>query len=88
MKSHAAATVSDAHLAESAEKWGQTAGAEWTKEAVWIRDIFEKHFPSKTAAETTVRWIPRTDWGMSSDPSGRAVKIHDSAYEGGEKKDE
>ncbi|KAL7410725.1 asparagine synthase-domain-containing protein [Mrakia frigida] len=87
MKSHSAAVVSDEHLAASAEKWGQTEGAEWTKEAVWIRDIFEKHFPSKAAAATTVRWIPRTDWGMSSDPSGRAVKIHDQAYEGGVKQE-
>lgn len=150
MKSHSAAVVSDEHLAASAEKWGQTEGAEWTKEAVWIRDIFESEsiepkedertrerradldafvscsfflqstsprrlpltppfgesFPSlhfvfsllKRVADlhasrslcvflSLFRWIPRTDWGMSSDPSGRAVKIHDQAYEGGVKQE-
>ena len=27
------------------------------------------------------RWIPRGDWGCSSDPSGRSVSIHNAAYE-------
>lgn len=53
MKSHAAATVSDEHLAQSAEKWGQTAGAEWTKEAVWIRDIFESESHQVSRSEPT-----------------------------------
>jgi asparagine synthase (glutamine-hydrolysing) len=38
------------------------------------------HFPTKAAAETAVRWIPRMDWGCSSDPSGRSVAIHAAAY--------
>ena len=38
-------------------------------------------FPSQAAADTAVRWIPRGDWGCSSDPSGRAVSIHTAAYE-------
>ena len=38
-------------------------------------------FPSKAAAKTAVRWIPRGDWGCSSDPSGRSVSIHNAAYE-------
>jgi asparagine synthase (glutamine-hydrolysing) len=39
------------------------------------------HFPTKAAAATAVRWIPRMDWGCSSDPSGRSVAIHTAAYE-------
>ena len=27
------------------------------------------------------RWIPRGDWGCSSDPSGRSVSIHQAAYD-------
>lgn len=38
-------------------------------------------FPSPAAAETAVRWIPRGDWGCSSDPSGRSVSIHNAAYD-------
>ena len=38
-------------------------------------------FPTQAAADTAVRWIPRGDWGCSSDPSGRAVSIHTAAYE-------
>ncbi len=37
-------------------------------------------FPSETAAETAVRWIPRGDWGCAADPSGRSVAIHNAAY--------
>jgi asparagine synthase (glutamine-hydrolysing) len=37
-------------------------------------------FPSKAAAKTAVRWIPRGDWGCSADPSGRSVSIHNAAY--------
>jgi asparagine synthase (glutamine-hydrolysing) len=67
-----------------------------TKEAYFIREIFEGvyasgaswymcspslgHFPTKAAAQTAVRWIPRKDWGCSSDPSGRSVAIHNAAY--------
>lgn len=40
------------------------------------------HFPTDAAASTAVRWIPRGDWGCSSDPSGRAVSIHNAAYTG------
>lgn len=39
------------------------------------------HFPTKAAAKTAVRWIPRMDWGCASDPSGRSVAIHTAAYQ-------
>lgn len=38
-------------------------------------------YPSETAANTAVRWIPRGDWGCASDPSGRSVSIHQAAYD-------
>lgn len=50
-----------------------------TKEAYYIREVFESHFPTEAAAQTAVRWIPRADWGCASDPSGRAVAIHEQA---------
>lgn len=33
----------------------------------------------------THRWIPKQEWGVSSDPSGRAVSIHTAAYANGDK---
>ncbi|CDZ98525.1 asparagine synthase (glutamine-hydrolyzing) [Phaffia rhodozyma] len=78
MKAHAESHITDEQLAKAGERW--SVDTPDTKEAYWIREVFEKHFPSEAAAKTAVRWIPRADWGMSSDPSGRAVKIHESAY--------
>ncbi|KAJ1924804.1 asparagine synthetase, partial [Coemansia sp. S17] len=51
-----------------------------TKEAYLYRELFEQHFPQKACLKSVVRWVPRTDWGCSADPSGRAQKIHDKAY--------
>ncbi|KAI1704642.1 asparagine synthase domain-containing protein [Ditylenchus destructor] len=48
-----------------------------TKEAYFIRKTFEEHYPSQTAAETVVRWIPK--WQANTDPSGRASNVHNSA---------
>ncbi|WWC60434.1 asparagine synthase (glutamine-hydrolyzing) [Kwoniella dejecticola CBS 10117] len=79
MKDHAAAVVSDEKFAARAERFPESTPD--TKEAYWIREIFEHHFPSKAAAGTAVRWIPKQEWGVSSDPSGRAVSIHTAAYE-------
>ncbi|PCH38098.1 glutamine-hydrolyzing asparagine synthase [Wolfiporia cocos MD-104 SS10] len=79
MKDHAAAAVSDEAFARRAERWPESTPD--TKEAYWIRDIFDGLFPSETAAKTAVRWIPRGDWGCSSDPSGRSVSIHNAAYQ-------
>jgi asparagine synthase (glutamine-hydrolysing) len=47
-----------------------------TKEAYYYRVLFHKHFPQKMCLETIKRWIPRTDWGCSADPSGRVQKAH------------
>ncbi|KIK08708.1 hypothetical protein K443DRAFT_672236 [Laccaria amethystina LaAM-08-1] len=79
LKNHAAEIVSDEAFAKRAEKW--TADVPDTKEAYFIRDIFDGLFPTEAAAKTAVRWIPRGDWGCASDPSGRSVSIHNAAYE-------
>ncbi|KAI0028118.1 glutamine-hydrolyzing asparagine synthase [Vararia minispora EC-137] len=78
MKDHAVDVVSDEDFAKRADRWPQSTPD--TKEAYWIRDIFESYFPSDAAASTAVRWIPRGDWGCAPDPSGRAVGIHNAAY--------
>ncbi|KDQ60706.1 hypothetical protein JAAARDRAFT_31682 [Jaapia argillacea MUCL 33604] len=82
MKDHAAAVVSDEAFAKRAERWPRDTPD--TKEAYFIREIFDGLFPTDTAAETAVRWIPRGDWGCAADPSGRAVSIHNSAYMDGQ----
>ncbi|KIK98852.1 hypothetical protein PAXRUDRAFT_823402 [Paxillus rubicundulus Ve08.2h10] len=79
MKDHAAAVITDEAFATRAERF--PADTPDTKEAYYIREIFEGHFPSDAAAETAVRWIPRGDWGCASDPSGRSVSIHNAAYQ-------
>ncbi|KAG1877854.1 hypothetical protein DFJ58DRAFT_720618 [Suillus subalutaceus] len=79
IKDNAAAFVSDKDFAKRAERW--TVDTPDTKEAYYIREIFDGLFPSEAAAKTAVRWIPRGDWGCSSDPSGRSVSIHNAAYE-------
>ncbi|KAK8861696.1 asparagine synthase (glutamine-hydrolyzing) [Kwoniella newhampshirensis] len=83
MKDHAAAAISDEKFADRANRWSLDTPD--TKEAYWIRELFELHFPSEAAAKTAVRWIPKQEWGVSSDPSGRAVSIHTAAYEEGKK---
>ncbi|KAM0792148.1 asparagine synthetase, variant 2 [Microbotryomycetes sp. NB124-2] len=79
LKAHAEASVSDEQLSGAAQRY--PIDTPETKEAYLIRQIFEGHFPTDTAAETAVRWIPRADWGCAADPSGRAVAIHEAAYD-------
>ncbi|MNE95069.1 Asparagine synthetase B [glutamine-hydrolyzing] [compost metagenome] len=45
-----------------------------TKEAYFYRDIFHKHFPQVSAAQTVRKWIPK--WQENQDPSGRANAAH------------
>jgi len=78
IKDHAESIVSDEAFARRHEIFPDDTPD--TKEGYYIRETFEGLFPSKTAAETAVRWIPREDWGCSSDPSGRSVAIHNAAY--------
>ncbi|KAH8117328.1 glutamine-hydrolyzing asparagine synthase [Phellopilus nigrolimitatus] len=79
MKAHAETTVSDADFSKRAERW--SVDTPDTKEGYYIREVFEcAPFPTEAAAKTAVRWVPRGDWGCASDPSGRSVSIHNSAY--------
>ncbi|TRM61921.1 nucleophile aminohydrolase [Schizophyllum amplum] len=78
IKDHAAAIVPDDAFAKREERW--TTDVPDTKEAYFIREIFDGLFPTEAAASTAVRWIPRGDWGCAPDPSGRSVSIHNSAY--------
>jgi len=79
LKQQAENSVSDEDFARRSERWPEDTPD--NKEAYYIRDVFDGLFPSKAAAKTAVRWIPRGDWGCSSDPSGRSVSIHNAAYE-------
>ncbi|RCH79921.1 asparagine synthetase, partial [Rhizopus stolonifer] len=54
-----------------------------TKEAYMYREIFDHWFPQEACSASVIRWIPRADWGCPEDPSGRAQKVHDSAYMNG-----
>ncbi|KIO32448.1 hypothetical protein M407DRAFT_66595 [Tulasnella calospora MUT 4182] len=79
MKEHANHHVSDEAFAKRHETYPDDTPD--TKEGYFIRETFESLFPSKAAASTAVRWIPRGDWGCASDPSGRSVAIHNAAYD-------
>ncbi|KAJ1657184.1 asparagine synthetase [Dispira simplex] len=70
--------VTDAEFAQRAQRWPTDTPS--NKEAYYYRHLFELSFPQPACSESVVRWIPRTDWGCSDDPSGRAQKIHESAY--------
>lgn len=55
MKDQAAGVVSDEALAKAGERWSE--GRPDTKEAYWIREIFDQYFPSEAAAKTAVRCV-------------------------------
>ena len=55
IKDHAASIVSDEDFAKRAERWPEDAPD--TKEAYFIRDIFDGLFPSEAAAKTAVRSV-------------------------------
>ncbi|KAJ2003796.1 asparagine synthetase [Coemansia sp. RSA 2322] len=78
LKDWAERRVSDDSLAAAAQRFPYDTPS--TKEAYLYRELFEQHFPQKACLSSVVRWVPRTDWGCSADPSGRAQKIHDKAY--------
>ncbi|KAI8916772.1 asparagine synthase [Powellomyces hirtus] len=79
LKDHAQSRVTDEQFAGAAARF--PVDTPTTKEAYWYREKFEAHFPQKQCTESVVRWIPRKDWGCSEDPSGRAQKGHNAAYE-------
>lgn len=57
MKDHSAAVVSDEAFAARAERWPRDTPD--TKEAYYIRDIFEGLFPTEAAAKTAVRYVAK-----------------------------
>lgn len=58
MKDQAEHAVSDAAFAKASERWPQDVPT--TKEAYFIRDIFDGLFPSEAAASTAVRSVSFT----------------------------
>lgn len=86
LKDEAKKNVTDAQMEEAtirADKphWGDDIPD--TKEAYWYRCMFDEHFPPQCAG-TVERWTPT--WSKQTDPSGRAIESHDSAYKPGEGK--
>lgn len=69
---YASAQVTDEQLAAAAERFPYNTPA--TKEAYFYRDIFHKHYPQVSAAQTVRKWIPK--WQENQDPSGRANAAH------------
>ncbi|KAF1811106.1 asparagine synthetase [Eremomyces bilateralis CBS 781.70] len=76
LKDTAEKMVSDEELANPKKEWGDDVPD--TKEAYWYRCMFDEHFPPY-CAETVMRWTPT--WSKQSDPSGRAIEIHQDKYE-------
>lgn len=74
LKIEAEHRIPDDLFSNRTERWPEDTPQ--TKEAYWYREIFEMHFPQKACVKSVVRWIPRSDWGCPTDPSGRAQKIH------------
>lgn len=79
LKELADKVVSDEEFASPKPEWGTDIPT--TKEAYFYRCKFDELFPSKAAASTVMRWIPKAEWGCHEDPSGRFAKIHDSAVD-------
>lgn len=77
LKDLAEKKVSDEQFAHPKPEWGDDIPH--TKEAYYYRCMFDDLFPSKAAASTVMRWIPKAEWGCAEDPSGRYAKIHEQS---------
>lgn len=75
LKDNAELHVTDEMMKNPKPEWGSDIPD--TKEAYWYRMMFDEHFPPY-CAETVMRWTPT--WSKQTDPSGRAIEIHDQAY--------
>ncbi|EKG21326.1 Asparagine synthase [Macrophomina phaseolina MS6] len=75
LKDNAELHVSDEDMKNPKPHWGDDIPD--TKEAYWYRCMFDEHFPPYCAG-TVQRWVPT--WSKQTDPSGRAIKIHEQAY--------
>jgi asparagine synthase (glutamine-hydrolysing) len=77
LKAFCETQVSDADLAEAPSLFPHNTPD--TKEAFYIRRIFNSYFPQDCAAQTVTKWIPK--WQANADPSGRANEVHEATYE-------
>lgn len=74
---HCAEQITDEEMEKAAELF--PINTPTSKEAMYMRKIFAKHFPSESAAKTVKKWIPK--WQENEDPSGRASTIHEKTTE-------
>ncbi|KAH9522624.1 asparagine synthetase [Dermatophagoides farinae] len=79
LKAEAEHRITDQLYDKRQERW--PVDTPTTKEAYLYRELFEIHYPQKACIKSIVRWIPRTDWGCPTDPSGRAQKSHKETYD-------
>ncbi|KAF2405129.1 asparagine synthetase [Trichodelitschia bisporula] len=76
LKDTAELMVSDEDMKNPKPHWGDDIPD--TKEAYWYRCMFDEHFPPYCAS-TVMRWTPT--WSKQTDPSGRAIAIHENKYD-------
>ncbi|KAF2742395.1 glutamine-hydrolyzing asparagine synthase [Sporormia fimetaria CBS 119925] len=76
LKDNAELHVTDEMMTNPKPEWGDDIPD--SKEAYWYRTMFDEHFPSY-CAKTVMRWTPT--WSNQTDPSGRAISIHQQKYE-------
>ncbi|KAH8592721.1 asparagine synthetase [Bisporella sp. PMI_857] len=76
LKDNAELHVTDEMMKNPKPEWGTDIPD--SKEAYWYRTMFDEHFPPY-CADTVMRWTPT--WSEQTDPSGRAIAIHNQKYE-------
>jgi asparagine synthase (glutamine-hydrolysing) len=76
LKDNAELHVTDEMMKNPKAEWGDDIPD--TKEAYWYRTMFDEHFPAHCAS-TVMRWTPT--WSKQTDPSGRAISIHQAKYD-------
>ncbi|KAG0156843.1 hypothetical protein PDIDSM_4024 [Penicillium digitatum] len=76
LKDEAERQVTDEMMKNPKPEWGSDVPD--TKEAYWYRTMFDEHFPPYCAG-TVERWTPT--WSKQTDPSGRAIAIHNQKYD-------
>lgn len=79
LKDEAEKKVTDEMMKNPKPEWGSDVPD--SKEAYWYRTMFDEHFPAYCAS-TVMRWTPT--WSKQTDPSGRAIGVHEQRYEGAE----
>jgi asparagine synthase (glutamine-hydrolysing) len=77
LKDNAEKHVTDEMMKNPKPEWGNDIPD--SKEAYWYRTMFDEHFPAYCAG-TVMRWTPT--WSNQTDPSGRAIGVHEAAYKG------